>query len=124
LRPTAAIAFLQLQARHAIEYLDRQARRLARRICLEKPDVQMPAAVAWAYQQLQDTVNKVVVHHLSRLQEMSIRLADRGDAVASRQALDAWGDVLVTYLNWRQDSSSLRRSPTHVMVVESDSQWI
>lgn len=124
LRPTAAIAFLQMQARRAIEYFDREARRLARRLRLEKPDVQNPAAVAWAYQQFQDTVNNVVVHHLSRLQEMSIRLADRGDAVAARQALDAWGDVLVAYLNRRQDSSSLRQSTTHVMVVESDSQWI
>jgi len=124
LRPTAAIAFLQHQAQRAIDYVDGEARRLARRMLLERPDVRQPTAIAWAYQQFQDTVNNVVVHHLSRLQEMSIRLADRGDAVAARQALDAWGDVLVVYLNRRQDSSSLRQSTTHVMVVESDSQWI
>lgn len=123
LRPTAAIAFLRGTAERQLKRLDREARRLSEGLRLQR-SVEPAEARAWAYRQLADTVGKLVVLHLSRLQEMALRLSDRGDSVAAGHALEAWSVVLRTYLDYRKDSSLVIPSDIDPTVPESDSQWI
>jgi hypothetical protein len=124
LRPSAATDFIREEAIRTVERLDREARRLSRAILLQQPGLSTAKAVALAYQSLNTTISQRVVHQLTRLHEMILRLSDGGESVAAGHALESWATVLVKYLEKRRDCSIVMPSSSHFLAVESDSQWI
>ena len=121
IRPAAVIEFLYREASKQFLAFHKQAARAARLSDMNAGEIS-DQTLARVYAAILPRAEAILLQPIYALSEVTMRLANRGDGVAARQALQGLTAVLAQYLKARRTSSLVLQSATEPLAVESDSQ--
>ena len=119
--PSAVIRFLRREANRQFLMFHKRVARAARlsRLLLQDNDDQILATI---YAKILPQAQETLLRPIYALSEVTMRMANRGDSVATQQGLQALTAILAEYLKARRASSLVLQSPINSLAAKSDSQ--
>ncbi|HEX7087611.1 MAG TPA: hypothetical protein VF198_14715 [Vicinamibacterales bacterium] len=123
INPLIALAFLERQCMKSLESAHDLAKHLASWLRISNEQLTEEQALAVSYSRFVAPYLTHVDRQLDHLTEISLRLAAKGELLATQRGLASAHNVLAKYLQFRKDSSLAIPAGPYLMAVESDSQW-
>jgi len=122
INPLQTLTFLETQSLNSLRRIHRRAERIAKVFAIWSVNTKEESLVPQAYVSFLTPSLSRLDRQLESLCNISLRLAERGEVVASRRGFTAIHNVLEKYLEFRKDTSLALPSPAHLLAYESDSQ--
>ncbi|MEW5983719.1 MAG: hypothetical protein AB1806_15305 [Acidobacteriota bacterium] len=122
INPLVALVFLEEQCLKSLARAHKFAKAIASWLRISDERLTEDQALAVSYARFITPQVGNVDHQLEHITEISLRLASKGELLATKRGLAAVHNVLAKYLEFRRDSSLALPAGPYLMAVESDSQ--
>lgn len=122
INPLVALVFLEEQCVRSLANAHKFAKAIASWLRITDETLTENQALAVSYNRFVTPYLTQVDHQLEHLTEIALRLAAKGELMATKRGLAAVHNVLAKYLEFRRDSSVALPAGPYLMAVESDSQ--